>query len=295
MSWLKQKNRRSYRYDVKGFDSKVRTKLRAQRHSKIAAYIAIGALAVTIVSAGVWFGLRAVGKQMFWENPHYQISEVRVENPGGTLKPEKVFAYLHLRKGMNLLNLDLGHLRSELELHPVVERAEFSRELPSRLVIRITERVPVANLITQFKGKLYQLDRTGVVMDLVSYQKDNDEVRKRLDALPEVMGVDFSDVKVGRPLTVAEVYSAIALMMKLNQTGFPLDVSSIDVSRKDTLLVKTLDNLAVRFSVVDFEKQLKRLSVIMDDAEQRSVRLATIDLSIPGNDVPVTRIAAINP
>jgi cell division protein FtsQ len=295
MIWFKQKNRRSYRYDVKGFDSKVRTKMRAQRQSKLAAYIAIGAVIVAIVGTGVWFGLRAVGKEMFWENPHYQITEVRVENPGGTLKPEKVFSYLHLRKGMNLLNLDLGHLRNEMELHPVVERAEFSRELPSRLVIRITERVPVANLVTQFKGKLYQIDRTGVVMDLVSYQKDNDEVRKRLDALPEIIGVDFSEVKVGRPLVMSEVFSAIALMMKLNQTGFPLDVSSIDVSRKDTLLVKTMDNLAIRFATSDFEKQLKRLSVIMDDAEQRAVKLATIDLSIPGNDVPVTRIAAINP
>ena len=84
-------------------------------------------------------------------------------------------------------------------------------------------------------------------------------------------------------------------MMKLDQTGFPLEVSFIDVSRKDVLVEKTLDNLTIRFGVLNFDRQLRRLSVTLDQAKQRSIKLATIDLSIPGNDVPVTRVAAINP
>jgi len=61
----------------------------------------------------------------------------------------------------NLLTLSPERIRSQVESHPWIERADITRQWPNRLLVRIRERQPVA--IANVEGKLYYVDAAGVI------------------------------------------------------------------------------------------------------------------------------------
>jgi cell division septal protein FtsQ len=289
MTWFQRKSRnRLYRHDLKGLDAKMRTKLRYQRQTKFLGIFCVGLVVAGLLAWGIWMGLQQGMREMFSENVNYKITNISVDSSGDTLKPDRVLNYLKVQKGQNLLALDIQLIRRELESLPMVEKAEVVRELPNRLVIRITERVPVANISTAGSGIRYQIDSHGVIMDLLPYQK-NPDFRQRLESLPDIVGANVADLKIGRTTFSAEVFLALKLIQRLQQgeVGVDLDIASIDVSHKNFILVSTLDHALVKINDEDLDKQLRRLAVILEDARQRSARIATIDLTV-GKDVPVT-------
>jgi cell division septal protein FtsQ len=292
MSFFKLRRRnRYYRHDVSRLDSKLRTKLKAQRQGKLAALIVLGICALGIVCWGIWAGLQGLGREMFSQNNFYQIREIVVESTGNSIKRDRLLAYLRLRIGENLLNLDLRNLRREIEYLPIIEKAEVARELPSRLIIRITERVPLAN-ISSGNGTRYQIDRIGVVMDLAAYQKSSEEIRARLAALPEITGASITDLKIGRVTTSSRIFQALNLIQKADRPEFtlPWEIDSIDVSRRGMLVVTTSEKVIVKMFESDLDKQLKRLGMILEDSRARGEIIRTVDLTA-GRDVPTTHVS----
>lgn len=290
MSWGGNRPRnRLHRHDLRGLDSRLRTRVRSQRQVKLVGILAAGAVAAGLAGWGIWYGARESIRAMFFENPAYQIREITVQNSGDILKPERVLADLRVQRGQNLLSVDLMELRRELELRPVVERAEVCRELPGQLVIRITERVPVANITAGANGPRYQIDRRGVVMDLFAYQRNSEEISRRLATLPNIVGANIQDLKMGRVTPSAETFHALNLIQKLDrlELGAALEIDSIDVSRRGMLLVNTAEGALVKMTATDMDKQLRRLAFILSDGRQKSLKVATVDLTV-GRDVPVT-------
>ena len=290
MSLFRNRRRnRIYRHDLKGLELRMRAKLRTQRRKQLALRVALIGAVAGLVSWGLWLGCKAVGRRLFLENPAYQITEIRVETTGDVLRKDQVVAYLKLRPGQNLLAADLGALRTELELLPLVERAEVARQLPGSLVVRITERTPLANISSKPGSKRYQIDRHGVVMDLLSSGTTSTALLKRVALLPEITGAKTTDLKIGRQIASVEVFHALLLIQKLEQlqSGPELEIDSIDVSRRALLLAATTEGVKVKIGLAEMDRQLRRLAFVLQDARQRHERLATVDLSV-GQDVPVT-------
>jgi cell division septal protein FtsQ len=290
MTWLKRRSRnRLHRHDLKGLDAKMRSKLRAQRQTILLGLCSVAVLVVGLISWGAWLGFKKGMREMFSENVNYRITNISVDSTGETLKPERVLAYLRIQRGQNLMAVDIQEIRRQLESLPMVEKAEVARELPSRLVIRITERVPIANISAASRDIRYQIDSHGVIMDLMPYQK-NPDFRQRLEALPDIIGANVGDIKIGSATPSPEVLLAIKFLQKLQQSdsGLDIDTESIDVSRRGFITIATADHIFVKLSDDDLERQLRRLAVVMEDARQRSARIATIDLTVGGKDVPTT-------
>ncbi|MEE8525242.1 MAG: FtsQ-type POTRA domain-containing protein [Thermoanaerobaculia bacterium] len=65
-------------------------------------------------------------------------------------------------EGRNLLRLSLAEVTGRLEVHPWVKSVGLSKELPSRLRVRVTERRAVALL--RDGGDLFYLDRDGEII-----------------------------------------------------------------------------------------------------------------------------------
>jgi cell division septal protein FtsQ len=289
MTWLKRRSRnRLYRHDLKGLDAKMRTKLRSQRQTKYLGIFVISFLVLSLVAWGAWLGFQKSMREMFSENANYRITNISVDSTGETLKPERVMAFLKVQKGQNLLGINIQQIRQQLESLPMVDKAEVARDLPGHLVIHITERVPVANISAATKDTRYQIDSHGVIMDLMPYQR-NPDFRQRLESLPDIIGANIGELKIGRATPSPEVFLAIKFLQKLQQSdlGVDMDIESIDVSRRGLIIVSTTDHASVRINDNDLEKQLRRLAVVMEDARQRSAQIATIDLTA-GKDVPVT-------
>ena len=147
MNWFSNKPRnRLHRHDLRGLESKLRTRIRSQRQTRVAALALAFALLAGLLGWGAWLGVKEGAREVFTENPAYTIREITVESTGEVLKPDQALSYLRVQRGQNLLNLDLAQMRRDLELLPMVEHAEVTRELPSRLLVRISERIAVANI-----------------------------------------------------------------------------------------------------------------------------------------------------
>ncbi len=301
MNWFSRKpQNRMHRHDLRGLESKLRTRIRSQRQTRVAALALAGALLAGLLGWGAWLGMKEGAREVFTENPAYAVREITVESSGDALKPNQVLSFLRVQRGQNLLGLDLEQMRRDLEVLPMVERAEVTRELPSRLMVHITERIAVANVSSVASDKRFQVDRHGVVMDLLAYVKNSEEYRRRLEILPEIIGANMTDLKVGRVTTSAEIVKAIVLIEKMMRLDFgsPVEIESVDVSRHGMLVLNTADHAVIKIGVSDafpdMEQQLRRLAKIMADShldpEQRSKRLASVDLTVR-NDIPVVWVS----
>jgi len=294
MSWFSPRSQnRLRRHDLKRLDGMLRTRLRQQRQVHLTAVAVMVVLALVGAGWGAWFLAKQGARHLFSENPAYRIKEITVESSGPALRREYVRTYLRLQTGQNLLALDLAQLRLGLESLPMVERAEIVRELPSRLAIRITERVPVANILAENGLQRFQIDGQGMVMNLSEFEKNSDELKKQLRELPRITGARVNDLRVGRAVVSPEIAQAIALIRQMEKTELStgLDVKEIDVSRRGMLTLSAMDGALVKVGLASVNKQLKRLAVILNDARQRSLRVATVDLTVE-RDVPVTFASA---
>jgi cell division septal protein FtsQ len=77
--------------------------------------------------------------------------------------------YLTSKNLGNILLLDIGRLRHALEAHPWVKEVHISKELPSRLKIVITDRIPAALLLSD---SWYLIDREGVELTPINSSEE---------------------------------------------------------------------------------------------------------------------------
>ncbi len=277
-----------HRHDLKGLDIRLRARMRLQRRTRMALWGLLMMTGAGLLCWGTWTGVKLGMRQLFSENTVYQIAEIVVQSSGEALRPEQVSRYLRVQPGQNLFALDLTQLRRELELLPVVESAEVARELPRRLVIRITERVPIANISAGSGRMRYQIDRHGVIMDLLSARRNPAAFRERLAALPEITGANVADLKMGRAVSSGEIFHALELIQKVEQAdlGSNLEIESIDISRRGMLIVNAADGVLVKIGLFEMDKQMMRLADILEDARRRSEKLATVDLTLNAMELP---------
>ncbi len=107
----------------------------------------------------------------------------------------------------NVFDLDLAALRQYLlaQLTGLAE-VRVTRQLPGRLTIAVTERVPVA--LVRLDGQVaYQLDATGTVFPLAR----PDDCR-----YPVLTGIDAGQLVLGQPSDLPQVRAALALLAALD-------------------------------------------------------------------------------
>ena len=90
----------------------------------------------------------------------FQLTSVQVEG-SNRLDKQQIMELSGLSYRSNILAINTGLIKKELEAHDWVQLAEIERNLPSELQIRIKERVPVALL--NGENGLFFLDGNGVV------------------------------------------------------------------------------------------------------------------------------------
>ncbi|NUN92955.1 MAG: FtsQ-type POTRA domain-containing protein [Verrucomicrobiae bacterium] len=291
MKLFSRRKNRAIRLDLRAIHANQRARIRAQRRTRLLGLALVGGALLVAAGWGTWRGLRWSARHFFAENNAFRIRDISVENTGDLLSADFVVDYLRLARDQNLLGIDIARIRRDLELRPEVERAEVGLALPDRLVIRIVERVPVASLAA---GSLrYQVDRRGVVMDLLSLRRLSEAQRKTIEDLPLITGAAVADMRILRPVISPEVHRALALFQRADRGDLlaGLDLRSVDVSRKGFLVVTTDDGCRAKLAMDDLDQQLRRWAAVLRDARGRALRVATIDLSL-GMDVPVTFAAA---
>jgi len=236
-------------------------------------------LSLTLVGIATHYTAGFLLDQAFYKNPRYGLRHIVVDAKGGVQR-KQVVAASGLALGRNVMTVDLAGVERNIERLPYVASAQVRRELPDRIVITVTERMPIARISDDLKLPLY-VDRDGVTIKPMA----NEALRANL---PEIVGTRFTGVEPGQRLDQPEVLAAVQLLscMELTPVRARMDVAKIDVSHPLAIEAQTRDGASVLFQLRYLPQQLGRLEEIMDYAESQGQQIASVDLT-PERNVPV--------
>lgn len=258
--------------------------------------------------AGLWIktalGLSAVaGMSVFFIFCHDLITQSSIFSAEQVnvlgyrrLTEAEVLSRAQIRPGMNVLGVNLAQARKRLLAHPWIAEADLSREMPSRISIRITEHQALAVIDL---GRKFLIDPAGIIFKEFEAGDPSD--------LPVVQGLRFSDLYVhDRPPSAKPMPSATTAMgrkmpqpasgalfeavMGVLHLGLQTDgavsnraVKKIQVDRELGLTLVTAERqTAIKLGFGDFSVKYELLKRIIDFLNQGRVinaqNVDTIDL-----------------
>lgn len=296
MFWnRKAKNRRlgrEYVLDVKLRSSQVR----AARARK---FVYAGAVVFTLALSG--YLLWRIGgwtmDRLVYENQAFSIRDIDLQTDG-VIATGQLRRWAGVKNGQNLLALDLGRVKRNLELVPFIQSVSVERILPRTLRIRVTEREPIAQIMisrmrlgTGVEQLIYQVDSEGCVMPPLDPRQRAPGQNSPPEALPWLSGI--KEVQVGRCLDLPQAKAALQLIDAFDHSPLAnvVELKKIDVSATEVLVATTGQGGEVTFGLTDFDQQLRRWWEVYDRGQKYGKAVATLDLAV-SNNIPATWVEA---
>ena len=230
----------------------------------------MAAVAVVVVVTGFFVLIHDILTQCNF----FAIAKVTIE---GTrlLTPAQVARQARVRMGDNILSVNLSLVRKRLLAHPWIAEAEVTREIPSRLIIRIKEHSAMA--VVDF-GQKFLINLQGRIFKAWD---PADKVN-----LPVISGLDVSDLRVygqsetpeksDRQLNSAPFKAVMQVLQLGRQQGSILPnrlVRQINVDRQIGLTVYAFDRVkAIYLGYGDYTSKYHMLANILSYLKrQRSI------------------------
>ena len=266
---------------------------RARRVRFVAALFGFSVSLFLLILAG-WKGVEFVMREAVYKNPRLAIDRIDIETDG-VLSPEKIREWARVKKGDNLLALDLATLKRDLELHPLVETATAEKILPRQLRITVTERKPLVVVYLYYPGttKLQNgldcvyLDGAGMVIPPLQTSERNPAADPNPSALPALTGFNPRELRPGAFVDSAQIHAALELIAQYERSpaASMIEFRSIDLSSPHTLVARVDPETEITFAPDNFARQLARLQTTLEFARRQNRMLASLDLAV-GNYVP---------
>jgi cell division septal protein FtsQ len=287
-----QKNRRLSRRHV--LDVKLRSsQVRATR-------MRLGAVALA-VTFGTVFGL-----YLFWRAGEWALNEFVYENSefairhidaqtDGVIAPDELRRWSGVRLGKNLMALDLGSVKRNLELVSTIGSVSVERVLPGTLRIRVTERQPVAQVDVPRSGPgggiavmVFQLDADGYVMQPLDPRQCVISLAHIQNQLPVIAGLNVYRLEPGQRIESPQALAALQMLAAFNRSAMAgsANLRRIDVSSPNVVVATTGQGAEITFGLDNLEQQLQRWREIYDFGQRMSKAIASLDLAV-SNNVPV--------
>jgi cell division septal protein FtsQ len=288
----KQKNRRLNRRHV--LDVKLRSRqVRAMR-------LRLGAVALG-VTFGTVFGLYLFWRAGEWaldkfvyENSEFAIRHIEVQTDG-VIAPDQLRRWSGVKPGENLMALDLGSVKRNLELVSTIGSISVERVLPGTLRIRVTERQAVAQVDVPRAGpagsievSVFQLDADGNVMQPLDPRLCVMPLAQIKNQLPVITGLNVYQLQSGQRVELPQALAALRLIAAFNRSAMAglVTLQHIDVSSPDVVLVTTGQGAEITFGLDNLDQQLQRWHEIYDLGQRMNKAIASLDLAV-SNNVPV--------
>lgn len=286
------KNRRLHRSHV--LDVKLRSdQVRATR-VRLASMI-------FLLVAGTFFGLyllwhigEVVLNAFVYQNSDFAIQQVEVQTDG-VIAPDQLRRWSGVKPGANLIALDLGAVKRNLELVSAIDSVSVERVLPRTLKIRVKERDPIAQVdIPRADGaggiavSVFQLDGNGVVMQPLDPRLCTVPLAQINPQLPVIAGLNVFQLQPGRRVDLPQVQAALQLITAFGRSPMAglVDLCRVDVSGSGVIIVTTGQGSVITFGLDNQEQQLRRWRQIYDLGLSQQRSIATADLAVE-NNVPV--------
>lgn len=237
------------------------------------------ALVAVAVAGVVWvaaLGVKHIRAWMFTGNEHFVVRTIESAS-SGRLTTAHLKEYGGFSEGVNLFELDISAIKQRLEDVPLIRDVSIQRKLPSTLVVRVNERVPVARVPHGTGGFFFSVDRDGVVIGLAGSQ---------LMHLPVVKGFRDRGISPGTSMGDAGASDALMLIGLLDDapTGDNVRVTTIDVGNPDYLDLLLDSGIKVLLPRNVSRAKLEDLRTILREAGNRYKFFdLTLDRNIPAS------------
>jgi len=211
------------------------------------------------------------------QSDYFKIKNITVT---GTYRFQKkqVIRQAELKKGINILSINLHLIRKRLLSNPSIAEAEIVRYLPDSIVIRIKEHIPLA--VLNF-GRKFIINKNGAIFK----EMDNSDPQN----LPLVTGLKVPDINISGGAE-SLYYDAVMDVLKLGQkTGSPVpleDIEKIHVDKEMGLILYTADCKTdilheIKLGYSDYKNKYKSLAKIYLYLKRASIFLnfCSIDLN----------------
>ena len=203
------------------------------------------------------------GRDFIARSPYLILCDIRFEGCKN-LNPEELMGLAHLKRGSNILALDLKEITQRIITNPWVKEVKIERNLPHRLVIKITERVPVA-LADQ--EKLFLVDRDGNLFKEV-------EPQDYLD-MPIITGLSFSASNAQR------VQEVLTLLDTADQMGAfsKKNISEVHMEDGGWITLYTLtDSIPIQMKLKNYKEKLSLLRSLKKELANRQIKPQAIEI-----------------
>lgn len=280
--------------------------------------LGLGLLALLVSGGLAWLAVqvRAAWPRFYQDvvlgRGWFDLREVQIVGSCQAMSKQELLERSGLRRGQNLVTLDLTRVRKELEMIPYLESVAVEQVLPHLLRIHIMERVPVARVRVfqptargEAAGRTWYVDRAGTVMPDRVLRSDPRDPYARLD-LPTLTGVNPPDVPAGGRVNDPAVDWALRTLELYEEIGMNTiaRIRTVDVSERGVLHLTLSTGTHVTLGPEDVQRQLLRLGLLYNAGLQNHKRLLEVDLSVRNNcpalwtplvPGPATGSAAISP
>ncbi len=262
--------------------------VRAQRRSgtdslvvwvKRSFLIVVLLVGIGLVVFGVKSGLDWTVRQLYAENPRFEIQQLIVTCEG-KLTEDYIREMSGLREGMNLFEFSLDEVERRLLEVSRIESVHLKRDLPHTLSVRVTERRPVAQIIGRtFVRHPYMVDRFGVVLPH----------RRSLAGLPIMRGLDV-DVRPGMTLDHSDVELAIQIVEECESSqdlSRYVRLERVDMKYSDHIRLHLEGGAEVRIPRFSLPEKLRKLATVIKIAQGQGKHVKEVDLTLDSVKVPV--------
>jgi cell division protein FtsQ len=203
----------------------------------------------------------------FLRSPYFAAEHISVQ--GATrLSAERVLRIGGVERGQNVVTFDTAATEDRLESDPWIASATVTTDLPDTIVVRVTERVPVAAVQTHLGWEVVAAD--GVV--LATPVKE--------PSLPAI-----TSVVPGGDIVALAARSLAAMDRRLRA-----DVSSLTIGVDGLARLVMNDGVTVSYGTLDEQAaKAQALAAVLEWAEEQAANVEQIDVSVPG--APTARLA----
>jgi len=237
-------------------------------------------LVVAFVAGAVWAGRQVVRHVI--ASPRFAVRDIQV---GASIhvSTDEIRQQAGVEVGDRLLAVDPDAVATRVTMHPWILSARVRRELPSTLVIEVTERRAVASALL---GALYLVDGSGHPFKRATFAE--------ADGLPVITGVTRDQYASVRGTSEAVFRQALALFAAYND-GHPErpKLSEVHVDTRIGFSLVLLEGSGeIRIGQGDFDAKLAQFDRIFAALGPRSpAALRTVYLDGPLSERVALRMA----
>lgn len=251
----------------------VKARSSEKRRARLDRYKTV-VLALVVAVGVVWLlllGGERLVRVLFTSNDLYTVRNLDIETDG-RLTEELIGKYGGLEQGVNIFEVDLDDVRSELENVPLIKEAVIRRALPDTIEVRVSERIALAKVGARPDGYQMMVDREGILLGPARSDK----------FLPTLSGLRLSELRTGRMLKGNLALDALKVLDLCDRTRLKqfIQVENIDISDTEIMEVRLQTGEYVLLPRQNLQPKLVDLANLLNTSRRQKRKLAKIDLTV---------------